>query len=578
MLIELLVLLTAALIAGTVAEQLRQSAIVGYLLVGAVLGKNALGWVSSNATVDIVSELGVALLLFTIGLEFSIRDLRRLGMLTLISGTFQIALTIAAVMGVAMLAGLGGPAAFALGSMVALSSTASVLRLLHDRAEAETPYGRKVTGILLLQDAAVLPLTLIIAAMAGGGGWVKMGMALGRAMLFGTLMIGAFIIVFNYAVPRMLNLRRWVANRELPVLLAFVMAAGAATAAHAVSISPAMGAFLAGVLLASSPFAVQIRADVGPIRTVLVTLFFISVGMVSDPGWAMQNALQVAVAVIVVVLGKTVIVWMIGVALRIPSGMALAAGLCLGQVGEFSFVLAKIAGEPTASGARLIEGDMMKLAIAATVVSLLLTPYLVMAAPASARWVGWLTSWRSARPGLGGESPGAASVSGDANETPGEDHARVLIVGFGPAGQRVAEALLAEHSRRILVLDLNPRAAAVAHGYGLKLHVGNAGQNEVLEAAGIRQACAVVVTVPDPAAARQVILLCRQMNPAAKILVRARYHAYRWELVSAGAEIVIDEEEQVGRRLSAEVRRILSARAREARALASQNSGATALT
>lgn len=538
LLVEVLILLTAALALGTVAEQLRQSAIVGYLLAGALVGPNVFGLVKSHESVEAIADLGVALLLFSIGLEFSFSRLRRLGWLVLLQGLFQITFTCCVVMMVGMAFGLAANTSFALGTMAALSSTACVLRLLADRAEVESPYGRSAMGILLLQDAAVLPLTLVIAAMAGGGTTSQVIFSLGRTMLFAGWMAACFLVLFNWIVPRLLNMKLWAANREFPVLLAIVMAIGSAAAAHEVGVSPAMGAFLAGMLLAESHFAVQIRADVAPLKTALVTLFFVSIGMLSDPAWVGNHWVLVSLVTGGVVVGNVTIVWLLFRALRVPSAVGLAAGLCLAQIGEFSFVLARIARGP------LIDEQMLKLVVSVTVITLFMTPYLVRLAPVVA---GWLDRRRKTVP----------LEESDPKKSARPPRPHVIIVGFGPAGQRVAESLLSLYARRILVIDLNPRSVALARQHGVAMHVGNAGQAEVLEAAKVHRAAAVVITLPDPAASRQVIHLCRQLNPNAHILARARYHAYRWELAHAGAEVVVDEEEQVGQRLAAEVRRVV---------------------
>lgn len=553
--IELLVLLTAALICGTLAGRLKQSAIVGYLLAGAVVGPNVLGLVASPQSVQLIAELGIALLLFTIGLEFSVRRLRRLGVMALAGGSLQVLLTGAAVFAAALIFDCGSQAAVALGAMIALSSTATVLRLLHDSAAVESLYGRSSVGILLLQDAAVLPLTLLVSAMARGTGAGDVVFSLGKATLFAILMSAAFLALSNLVVPRLLNLRQWADNREFPILLAIILAAGSATAAQQLNISPAIGAFLAGVLLGESPFAVQIRADVASMKTVFVTVFFASVGMFIDPAWVARNWVAVTAVVAVVIVGKTLVTWGIVRALGLSLGMGLAVGLCLAQVGEFSFVLAELAR------GTLITDDTHRLIVSVTGLSLLLTPYLVAAAPRLADALERKAGAARAAP-LTVATPaptGEIVVEPPQAQPPRQRETRsILIIGFGPAGQRVAEALIGEHKDEIQVVELNPRTAAIAQRYELPYQLGNASQMEVLQSARIDEARVVIITVPDPVAARQVIHLCRSANPDVTILARARYHAYRWELQLAGAESVIDEEDQVGMKLAAEAKRILA--------------------
>ena len=542
LLADVLVLLGAALVLGTLAELLRQSAIVGYLLAGTLVGPNVLGLIGGGEPVEVIAELGVALLLFTIGLEFSFTRLRRLGNVALVGGSLQVLLTGLAVWGAAQLVGLPPTAAAAVGCMVALSSTATVLRLLADRAALESPYGRNATGILLLQDVAVLPLTLLVSALATQGTPLQVLGTLGKTLLYGAALVAAMLVLFNLVVPRLLNLRQWSRNREFPILLAIVLALGSAAAAHEAKISPAIGAFLAGVLLAGSPFAAQVRADVASLRTVLVTLFFASVGMLADPAWAAANLHLVAGASLAVLVGKSAVV--LGVlslparSIRVPAGIALGTGLCIAQVGEFSFVLAKIAR------GSLIDEDTFRLIVSVTVVTLLLTPYLVRLAPRAAGWF------------EGRFRRGAGTQP--ASDEPAGERPRLLIVGFGPAGQRVAGDLLRRLRGRISVIDLNPQAAGVAQEYGLGVHLGDASQAEILEHAGIGgRRGGWFVTLPDPEAVRRVIQLCRSLRPNLTIIARARYHAHRWDLTIAGAETVVDEEDHVGHRLAAEARRVL---------------------
>jgi CPA2 family monovalent cation:H+ antiporter-2 len=554
LLTDVLILLAAALVFGTIAERLRQSAIVGYLLAGAVVGPGLLGFVGthgqaeSTAGVNVIAELGVSLLLFTIGLEFSLTRLRKLGPLGLGGGTLQVVVTTVLVLPIAMLSGLGFPAAAAIALMVALSSTASVLRLLQDTATGETPHGRGATGFLLLQDVAVLPITLLVGALATGGGITQVALQLGKALLFAGGLVVIFFVLFSGIAPRLLKLKEWARNREFPILLAIVAALGSAWAAHEVGISPAIGAFLAGLLLAESPFAVQVRADVASLKTALVTLFFASIGMLADPAWALANWHLVVGATVAVLVGKSAVVF--GVlslpirGIRQPAGVAAAAGLCLAQVGEFSFVLAKMGVQ-----GGLLDADVFRLIVSVSILTLLVTPYLVKLAPAVAVRLNRTFPPRNT----------SASADPGTTDDPDTDPAgeRVILVGFGPAGQQVAAELSQNLPGRGDVIDLNPRICGMAPDYGLAGHVGDARQADVLAHAGLARATVLIVTLPDPAAARQVIGVARANNPALTIVARSRYHVTRWELMLAGAEIVVDEEEHVGHRLAAEARRVL---------------------
>ncbi|MFA6451728.1 MAG: cation:proton antiporter, partial [bacterium] len=241
-LINILILLSAALVLGTIAEQLRQSAIIGYLLAGMLVGPNVLGWVGTLSDAQVITEMGAALLLFSIGLEFSFKRLVRLGAVTAATGFLQIALTWAAGTGLSLWFGLDMREAVVIGAAVSLSSTASVFRLLSDKTMMDSIHGRASTGVLLLQDAAVVPMVLLITAMSGSA---KAGGVFKELWRAGLMSAAAFIVLYvviNYVVPRALNMRTWTKNRELPILLALALAVGSAIGAHSAGISPAFGA------------------------------------------------------------------------------------------------------------------------------------------------------------------------------------------------------------------------------------------------------------------------------------------------------------------------------------------------
>ena len=557
-LLDILILLTTAMVLGGLFERFKQSPLLGYLLAGTLLGPNALNLLPSHAAVATIAELGVALLLFTIGLEFSWRMLRSIGPIAVGGGTLQVALTGTLTAVVCLVLGLGMPASLAVGAMIALSSTAAVLRLLARRAELDSVHGRNAVGILLLQDIAVVPIMLVIAAMSGGGTTAEIVLALGRALGMALLLVTALFLLLNYVLPLLLSTSVATQNRDLPILLAISIAIGAAWVSNAMGFSPILGAFLAGMLLAESPYATQIRADIVPLRTLFVTLFFSSIGMLSDPGWVAANWLLLAGVVTAVVIGKTLITSGVTRLFRTPVGQSLATGVVLAQVGEFSLVVASVA-----QAGYLIDTHVFNLIVATLVTTLFLTPYLAALAPHLARMVGKLsTPQRDAAGEPGEDQASTGGVSG-----------HLVIVGFGPAGQRVAEVMLGEPNLRILVAELNPNTAEQALAYGLETYIGDATREEVLEKLHVRTAAAVVVTVPDPGTARQVVQRVRALAPDTYVIVRARYHVHRWQLDVAGAHAVVDEEDRVGVSIAAEVRERLRSRNPERRRLGESGLG-----
>ena len=545
---DVLVLLLAALILGVIAEQLRQSAVLGFLFAGALVGPHGTGLIREAQSVEVMAELGVALLLFTIGLEFSIDRLKRLGRVGIVGGTFQVLVTTAVVAGLGVAMGLPWRTALTLGLMIAPSSTACVLRLLVDASAIDSPHGRNSLGVLLLQDIAVLPAMLIVATLvpdeAGTAAWERVL----RAVLALAVILAVFALLSRRVLPRgAMTLRRAMRNRDLPIVLAAVMAMGASAVAHKAGLSPALGAFVAGVLLGESPLAVQVRADVTALRALLVTLFFAAMGMLADPAWAMANAHWVALAVLGILSVKAVVIYGVLRRLGEPRGVSVATGACLAQVGEFSFVLAS-----TAHGGGLVDDGLFRLFVTATIVTLFLTPFMIRAAPAIAARLG--------RQSVGDSAAARASARSDDQPAPGHGDGLeplLLVIGFGPAGQQVATSLLRSFGGHLRVLDTNPANVEEAQRMGLAAYIGDATQREVLLHAGADRARVVVTTLPSPESSRRVIEVCREVAPGAVVIARARYHVLRWELHLAGAREVIDEEESVGLRLAATARRHL---------------------
>lgn len=532
-LFQLVVLLAAALVVGMLFERIGQSAILGYLVAGMLLGPGVSGIVGNESGVPVIAELGVSLLLFAIGLEFSARRLLGLGRAAVFGGIFQVSVTLALGATVALAFGLSGRSALAVGAAVALSSTACVLRLLTDRAELESVHGRTALGILLLQDVAVVPLVLFVTMLGGSGDIVDVFVGLIRAAFLIAALIGAFLLLSKFVLPRVMRQLSLARDRELLVLLAVVLAVGSALAAHALELSPALGAFLAGMMLAESSFATQIRSDIGGLRIVFITLFFASVGMLGDVVWIAENWLAVLATTLLLMVGKALVVTAVAVAFRLPLRYALASGIVLAQVGEFGVVIAGIA-----VGDGLFAENLFRLLVSSTLVTLFATPLLVRHALPFGEW-------------LEGRLPTTSreSVEGSFPQTASTEQDLVMIVGFGPSGQRVAEDLKNHPEVARLVIDMRQKNIDLARSMGHRAAVGDAGSIDFLIHHGIDRARAIVVTIPDPRAATRIVESVRTLNQDVAIVVRARYHLFVDELERAGATYAVDEEYLTGQRL-----------------------------
>ena len=537
-----LVLLAAAFVAGVVFERLGQSAVLGYLLAGLILGPNAMGIAhGQEGAVANLAELGVALLLFAIGLEFSLKRLWRLGRVGLLGGTIQVSVTVTVAAVVASMFGLRAQAAIGIGAIIAFSSTACVLRVLADRGQIDSVHGRNALGILLLQDVAIIPLVLVISMLDRGAVSIPellLGMTRSIGIFIG--MTAGFWAIANFILPRVLSTSALLGNRELLILLAALLSLGSAWVAHTLGISPALGAFVAGMVMAESPYAMQTRADIGPLRTVFVTLFFVSIGMLGDPRWIANNWLAVMIAGTVVVGGKIALVTAIIRAFRHPWPEAVTTAVCLAQIGEFSFIVAQ---QVFLHSGTAQDRWVFDLSVSVSIVSLLMTPYLVRFAPTLGRL--FVAKGEHHRKALT-----------DIYRNPNHSGPGVIVVGYGVAGQQLVEPLL-HHQAHLTIVDFQVANVQVARDRGFSAIVGDARNRDLLEHLHITKAQAVVVALPDHETVVAVIHQVRALAPGVPIIARARYHRYAGEIIAAGASMVVDEEQQIGRRLGLETRRLL---------------------
>lgn len=540
--IGILTLLTGALLFGTLAERFRQSAVIGYIVAGIIIGPHGLGLIDSADKVESIAELGITLLLFTIGLEFSLKKLIRIGPITFIGGTIQVLGTLSITWLLSTTAGLDWRAALVTGAVVTLSSTAFVVRILVDTTQLDSVTGRNAVGILLLQDIAVVPMLLMVSAIGSESATISLSHLLLQKLGAAVFMIALLFLTFTYIVPRFIRMKSWMRNRELTVLFACVTALGASWLSHEAGLSPSFGAFVSGMLLAECSFSVQIRADISALRVLFLTLFFSGVGMLTDVAWIWSHLGRVVLAVPVIIIGKTLIIALITRGFGFRRGVSLATGLCLAQIGEFSFVIVRL-GEKQ----QILNSDLAMFYMSVTVVLFVLTPYMVRAAPHLAHG---LQSFRFKR------QQSAIMVS-NAPPKRNDDIPRVVIIGFGPSAQRIVSSLVPEHQAQVVILDSNIRNGQYAESLGVEFHVGDATNPEILEHLDIHHSCAILITIPDPTVNRKIIELCRFLAPESRIMVRARYHIFQDSLSDAGADFVVSEEDEVGKALAEEAHRWL---------------------
>lgn len=531
LLLDIVVALGAALALGLALARLGQNAVVGYLLAGVLIGPYGLSLLRAVSDVRAMAELGVALLLFTIGLELPWRRLRALGLPGAGAGTLQILATGAVTATLAMAFGLGPGQATVLGMIIAFSSTAVVFRVLAERAEIDSAAGRVSVAILLIQDVAVIPFIVLVPIIAGASADLDTFVDLGIVLVRGALLIGGVFVLARTVMRILFDAAAAARNRELFAILALAFSLGATWAAHALHLSPVLGAFVAGVFLADSRYTVQIRAEVAPLRAGFLALFFVSIGMLADPAWTLAHAPLVAGTIIAIVLGKTAVTALVVRAFGYPAQIALIVALTLAHIGELSFVVAEVGRQ-----VGLIDASTFRLVVSASVISLILAPYLMGAS----RRVAERLPLRAGR--AVSERPGA---EGDEERT-----GHVIVVGAGPTGLQVVQAL-EEFQTPHLVLELNPRTVQRAGEEGIDIEYGDASQEEVLRHAGIMRARAMVVTVPDPETAVAVVNSAKHVRPDLLVVARSRYAQHSDRLSRNGADVVVSEEELMGEQLAA---------------------------
>ncbi|MAE94130.1 MAG: hypothetical protein CL910_05665, partial [Deltaproteobacteria bacterium] len=498
-------------------ERLRLPTIAGFLLMGALLGPGGLALGSDPEDVRVIAEFGVVFLLFEIGLELPVDRVRRLLRAGLGAGALQVGGTLAIVSAVAVSIGLPWRTALVLGALVAMSSTALVVRLLGERGEVHAPHGQFAIAILLFQDLCIVPFLLAIPILAAPGA-VQVGPVV-EAVVRAGLAVGVFYLVARFVLPRLLAGAAGLRSREVFTLVAVLAVVGAAFVAEGLGLTLAVGAFLAGLVLSSSPWGPQLVSEVLPLRGLLLGVFFTAVGMLLDFRVAWEHAGTVLLLLAAAVGVKAFVTAIsIGAVLNMGARVGVLSGLALAQTGEFSFVLAQAAG-----GAGLLDDGLAQSFVAASVLSLLATPFLIGAGERISKWIA-----SEARPQP--EAPESAELAGHA-----------VIVGFGLAGRNLARVLEAV-GVGVAAVEANPQAAEEARRSGANVIWGDATRAGLLEQLQVERARLVVVAINDPIATRQVVSRVSQLAPHVHVLARTRFVLEVDALESAGASRVVAEE------------------------------------
>ncbi len=519
---DIVIIFTAVVLIIPLFHRFRIPTMLGFILAGVIIGPHATGLIADITDVRVLAEVGIVLLLFSIGMEVSPALLVKMWRTVVIGGGLQLFLTAGVVGSLTLLFGFAPVEAVFVGFLVSLGSTAIVIKLLYDRAETHTPQGRIILGILLFQDLAFVPLMLFIPMLSSPEG-IAAGPIAGR-ILTAILAIAGIILAARYVFPWFINHALKTRSRELFVMVVVVLSLGTAWLSSAVGLSLALGAFVAGLGLSQSEFHHQIAAETAPLRDILGSLFFTSLGMLVDPWYVAANPLLLIGLALSVQVLKIAVMIPVALVLKTSPRVAVISAFSLAQVGEFSFLLAG-AGQDTG----LMDAAFYQGFFAVTLVSMLMTPLLLSVSPALGEMLQRVSPRPFARDEDGGNPPGRRS----------SDH--VIILGYGLNGRNLA-TVLRETGLSYVVLELNAELYRKAVAEGHPAMFGDGTRGTLLTEAGISGARVLVVAISDPLATRMIIRTARSLNNKVFIITRTRYVSEVGDLFGMGADEVIPEE------------------------------------
>ncbi len=510
-----------------ISHKLRVPTIVGLLLTGMLAGPYGLGAISSVDEIEVLAEIGIILLLFTIGTELSLKDLWQMKKAVLFGGSVQVFVTLMAVALIAIYLGRSTGESIFLGFLISLSSTAIVLKLLQERADLDSPHGKITLSILIFQDVIIVPmilLTPLLAGASGGGGdspLKVLGMGIGIILL---VIVGA-----KWIIPQVLYQIVRTRNREMFLLSIIFICLSIALLTYNTGLSLALGAFLAGLIISESEYSHQALGNILPFRDVFMSFFFVSIGMLLDINFLLNNLGLVMLVASGVLLLKALIAGFASTLLGYPLRTAMLVSLALVQVGEFSFILSRFGLEYG-----LLTGTTYQLFLAVSVVTMATTPFSIHAAPRIADYVMRLPLPERVKTGLYPVAP-----HDHTKKVHLKDH--LVIIGFGVNGRNVAKAARVAGISYVII-ETNPDTVAHEKSKGELIYYGDATQEAVLAHADIHNARVLVLGISDAVATRRIISAARQLSPKLHMIARTRYLQEVEALQDLGADEVIPQE------------------------------------
>jgi CPA2 family monovalent cation:H+ antiporter-2 len=517
----LLILLAAAVAVVVLCRILKLPAMLGYLIVGILIGPHALGWIPDAPETRHLAEFGVVFLMFSIGLEFSLARLRAMQKLVFGLGTAQVVATMVLVMVSSLVFGMDWRAGLALGGILAMSSTAIVSKMLVERAEVSTPHGQKVMGVLLFQDLAVVPLIILIPALDAGGAELSYTVML--AVVKAVFVLSALLLFGQRLLRPWFHLVAQQKSSELFMLNVLLFTLGMAWLTELSGLSMALGAFVAGMLISETEYRYQVEEDIKPFRDVLLGLFFVTIGMMLDVHAIVNGWGWILLLLLILLPFKALVVALLVRGFAGSWGSAIRTGIGLAQAGEFGFVLLTLAG-----GSNLLPADVMQNVLAAMLISMLVAPFLIQHAEAIVRRLSpeeWMNRAMQMHQ--------IAVQSMTSNQ-------HVIVCGFGRSGQALIQFLKKEKIS-FIALDLDSRRVQEASAVGGRVVYGDAAKNEVLQAAGLMRAKALVITYDDKHSAMKILHNVQKSRPDLPVIVRTADDSSVEALKKAGATEVVAE-------------------------------------
>ncbi len=498
--------------------------VIGFLMAGVIIGPFGLRLVHEAHEVETLSQIGIVLLLFTIGLEFSITKMLNIRREAVLGGGLQVLVTLLITLGAGLLFDYSFVVSLLLGFVVTLSSTAIVLKLLVDKGQVNTDHGNMTVGILLFQDICVVLMVMVLQSIGGEGDSSTFQVVTG--LLLSLLSFAVIVVVVAFVIPRIFEQVVKLRNREIFILTILLACLGTAWLTSMFGLSLALGAFIAGLVISESEYSHQIVAEVIPFRDTFASLFFISIGMLLDFKYVIFHLPNLLLLVLAIIALKAVVIFVVGTVLRYRFRNTIIVALSLAQIGEFSFILIKM-GE----GYGLLGRDLYQSLLAASVITMALTPFIFM-------WSSKIASSAGRHLAKGGKD---AELAGNGKE--GKDGLKnhVVIIGYGVNGKHLAQVLKSTSIQHV-ILDINLTKIRSAKEDGHHAFYGDASHPELLRKMNLDKAKMLVVAISDPITTRRVVESSRRLNPSLSIIVRTRYLHEVEDLYKLGADQVIPEE------------------------------------